>query len=149
MSYFSRDMVPIVWKKSSKDWFGGLGEILFSSHWICFQSRSKNSEAWFFMLRFPISIVSSESYCYLIIEPPHGKTNKMTCAPSEDSDQPWQSSMSIWINLGPLTTYWAHIEDSDQTGRIWVFAGRTCHFVGFVVRRLNVWETLRRDFFHS
>ena len=32
-------------------------------------------------------------------------------------------------------------EDSDQTGRmprlIWVFAGRTGHFVGFVVRRLK------------
>ena len=32
-------------------------------------------------------------------------------------------------------------EDSDQTGRmhrlIWVFAGRTDHFVGFVMRRLN------------
>ena len=32
-------------------------------------------------------------------------------------------------------------EDSDQTGRmprlISVFAGRTCHFVGFVMRRLN------------
>ena len=31
-------------------------------------------------------------------------------------------------------------EDSDQTGRmprlIWVFAGRTCHFVGFVMRWL-------------
>ena len=35
----------------------------------------------------------------------------------------------------------ADSEDSDQTGRmprlIWVFAGRTNHFVGFVVRRLN------------
>ena len=33
----------------------------------------------------------------------------------------------------------ANSEDSDQTGRmarlIWVFAGRTCHFVGFVVLR--------------
>ena len=31
-------------------------------------------------------------------------------------------------------------EDSDQTGQmprlIWIFAGRTCHFVGFVMRRL-------------
>ena len=30
---------------------------------------------------------------YLVIvtayEPPHDKTNKMTCAPNEDSDQPW------------------------------------------------------------
>ena len=34
----------------------------------------------------------------------------------------------------------ADSKDSDQTGRmprlIWVFAGRTCHFVGFVMRRL-------------
>ena len=32
-------------------------------------------------------------------------------------------------------------EDADQTGRmprmIWVFGGRTCHFVGFVMRQLN------------
>ena len=36
----------------------------------------------------------------------------------------------------------ADSEDSDQTGRmprvIWVFAGRTSHFVGFVVRQL-IW----------
>ena len=24
----------------------------------------------------------------MIIEPPHDKTNKLTCAPGEDSDQP-------------------------------------------------------------
>ena len=37
----------------------------------------------------------------------------------------------------------AENEDSDQTGRmprlIWVIAGSTCHFVGFVARRLNSW----------
>ena len=37
----------------------------------------------------------------------------------------------------------ADSEDSDQTGRmpglIWAFAGRTCHTVGFVVRRL-IWS---------
>ena len=36
----------------------------------------------------------------------------------------------------------ADIEDCDQTGRmprlIWVFAGRTCHFVGFIMRWL-IW----------
>ena len=35
----------------------------------------------------------------------------------------------------------ADSEDSDQTGRmpmlIWVFARRTCHFVGFILRRLK------------
>ena len=38
----------------------------------------------------------------------------------------------------------ADSEDSDQTGRmpslIWVFAGRTCHFVGFLVRWLNYYS---------
>ena len=40
-----------------------------------------------------------------------------------------ESSLSAWRNLGPLATYWAHSEDSDQTGRmprlIWGFAGHT------------------------
>ena len=47
------------------------------------------------------------------------------------------SSLSAWRKLGSLVTHWAHSEDSDQTGwmprLIWVFAGRTCHFVGFVM----------------
>ena len=52
-----------------------------------------------------------------------------------------ESSLSAWRELGSLATHWAHSEDSDQTtGRmprlICVFAGRTCHFVGFVTRRL-------------
>ena len=59
-----------------------------------------------------------------------------------------KSSLSAWRNIGPLTTYWAHSEDSDQTGRmprlIWVFAGRTCHFVGFVVRRhIYYWTNMK------
>ena len=70
----------------------------------------------------------------------------MVCAPSEDSDQPGHPlrsaySPSAWIKLGSLATHCAHSEDSDQTGRMprltWVFAGRTCHFVGFVMRRLT------------
>ena len=52
-----------------------------------------------------------------------------------------EPSLSIWRKLGSLATHWTHSEDSDQTGRmpklIWVFAGRTCHFVGFVMRRLK------------
>ena len=59
--------------------------------------------------------------------------------PSEDS----KSSLSAWRKLGSLATHWAHREDSDQIGRmprlIWVSAGRTCHFVGFVVRQLICW----------
>ena len=67
-------------------------------------------------------------------EPPHDKTNKMACAPSENrsvwaSAQSDQSLLSAWRKLGSLATCWVHSEDSDQTGQmprlIWVFAGRT------------------------
>ena len=51
-----------------------------------------------------------------------------------------ESSLFAWRKLGSLAT---HSEDSDQTGRmprlIWVFAGRICHFVCFVMRRL-IWN---------
>ena len=63
--------------------------------------------------------------------------------PSEDSDQPGHPPGLIRVfamgNSGPSFLH-ADKEDSDQTGRmprlIWVFAGRTCQFVGFVMRRL-------------
>ena len=51
-----------------------------------------------------------------------------------------ESSLSAWRKLRSLATHWVHSEDYDQTGRrprlIWVFAGRTYHFVGFVMRQL-------------
>ena len=51
-----------------------------------------------------------------------------------------ESSLSARSKLGSLATHWAHSKDSDQTGwmpmLIWVFAGRTDHFVGFVMGRL-------------
>ena len=43
-----------------------------------------------------------------------------------------ESSLSAWWKFGPLATYWAHSEDSDQTGR-------TCQFVSFVTSRLK-WD---------
>ena len=40
---------------------------------------------------------------------------------------------------------------SDQTGRmprlIWVFAGRTCHFVGFVMPQLNYYSLFKLPYF--
>ena len=73
------------------------------------------------------------------IEPVHDKTNKMTCAPSEYSDQPGHPLSLIRVftvrmkTLGSLATYWAHSKGSDQTKRmprlICVFAGRTGHLL--------------------
>ena len=76
-------------------------------------------------------------------ESPHDKTNNVAMHPAKTQislgiPPVWsESSLSSWRNLGSLATHWANSEDSDQTGRmsrlIWVFAGRTCHIVGFVI----------------
>ena len=78
------------------------------------------------------------------------------CAPSEDSDQPVHPlslislPLSAWRKLGPLTTYWAHSEDSDQTGRmprlIWVFAGRTLILLVFSCRGSYLELSLHRKY---
>ena len=59
------------------------------------------------------------------------KTNKMACAPSENSDQPghrpgWsESSLCAQLVAKDPMFHHADSEDSNQTGRmIWVFAGR-------------------------
>ena len=74
------------------------------------------------------------------IEPPHDKTNNVAVRPAKThislGIRPvWsESSLSAWRKLGSLATHWAYSEDSDKSGRmprlIWVFDGRTCHFVG-------------------
>ena len=54
-----------------------------------------------------------------------------------------KSSLCVqWVAEDPSFLH-ADSEDSDQTGRmprlIWIFARRTCHFVGFVMSRLK-WQ---------
>ena len=81
---------------------------------------------------------------WCIYEPWYDKTNNVAVRPTMTQISlgipVWSgSSLSTWRNLGSLVTYWAHSEDSDQTGRmprlIWVFVGHS-NFVGFVMRRL-------------
>ena len=61
-----------------------------------------------------------------------------------------ESSLFAWKELGYLATHWAHSEDSDQTGQmprlIWVFSGRTCHFVGFVMYQIKWLQKLEEIF---
>ena len=68
----------------------------------------------------------------------------------------WASALSgrpVWsVFAVRMKKHWdlsyplSYCEDSDQIGRmprlIWVFAGRKCHFVGFVMR----WLTFRKCF---
>ena len=78
-------------------------------------------------------------------------TNKMTCASSEDSDQPgirpgWSVYtvrmkkpwvLIILIMIPTERTAKTLIRLGRQMPKlIWVFARRTCHFVGFVILRL-------------
>ena len=59
----------------------------------------------------------------ILNEPPHDKTNKMACAPSEDSDQPGHPPSLIRVfavrmkKAGILTYPLSASEDSDRTGR--------------------------------
>ena len=60
---------------------------------------------------------------------------------SLDISPVWSESLlSAWRKLGSLATHWTHSQKSDQTRQmprlIWVFAGHTCHFVGFVMHCL-------------
>ena len=92
------------------------------------------------------------AYCHSLdwkgklFEPPHDKTNKMACAPGEDSDQPGHlpslikvfaiSMKKDWVLSYPLSAQRRLWSDWADLRLIWVFAGRTDHFVGFVMRRL-------------
>ena len=95
-------------------------------------------------------LMSNTSFsCVIFVttfEPPHDKTSKMTLRPAKTQISlgirpVWSESSlcALCVAKGPGFLH-ADSEDSDRTGRIprliWVFAGRTCHFVGFVVRRL-------------
>ena len=78
--------------------------------------------------------------------PRHDKTNEMAVRPAKTQIslgiRPVWSESSLctqWVVKDPSFLH-ADSEDSDQSRRMprltWVFAGRTCHFVGFVMMRL-------------
>ena len=106
------------------------------------------------MLALRWTIVAHWATCYdnsdarvicepLITELPHDKTNKITCVPSEDSDQPEHPGSLFCPHeeaLGPWLPI-KRISKTDQNGwmpkLIQVFAGCTDYFVGFVMLWLN------------
>ena len=76
-------------------------------------------------------------------QPPHDKTNKMACAPSEDSDQPGRLPSLISLRcpheetLGPQLPIEGTAK-TDQTGRMPVLSESVLHFVGFIMLRLKL-----------
>ena len=119
-------------------------------HWPCFIVHGQGEKR--------VSVVNTciyktEKHAVRILQwakhsknmPPHDKTNKMTNRPAKTqiSLGPVWSESSLCAQWVAKNSSFLHAdsEDSEQTGRmprlIWVFAGRTCHFVGFVMRRLK------------
>ena len=93
-----------------------------------------------------VYIIGEHSLPVSAYEPQHDKTNKVTVRPAKSQISlgicPVWSESSLcaqWVAKDPNFLH-AGSEDSDQSGRmprlIWVFAGRTCHFVGLVTMRL-------------
>ena len=132
-------------------WLSSLLLVLYSRKFSCFDLLGSVVIFMPTHCKASIYMISPENRCEDLFhpklnEPPQDKTNKMMCAQQRlrsawASTQSDQSSLSAWRNLGSLSTHWVHSEDSDQTGwmprLIWVFTGRTGHFVGFVMRRLK------------
>ena len=83
----------------------------------------------------------SRTYCQISFELERSKTNKISCAPSENSGQSGhlgpESSLSAYKRFGSSATHKAYSENSDPNGQmsklIWFFAGCTGHCVGFVM----------------
>ena len=76
------------------------------------------------------------------------QNQQMTCAPGKDTDQPGHLPSLIRVfavhsmgSSGPSFLH-ADSEDFDQIEEvprlIWVFTGRTGHFVGFILLRLSL-----------
>ena len=101
----------------------------------------------------------STSMIMSYFEPHRDKTNKMACAPSEDSDQPGHLPSLIrvfavcmktaWVLGYPLSTQRRLIRLGGCPG--WsVFAGQTCYFVGFVTMWLILYfQTPNMDKVHN
>ena len=103
-----------------------------------------------------ISVLQYVIYCKLLCvyvircvvvlkpyEPPHDKTNKMTIAPSENSDQPRHPPSLITVFAVRMKKHWVLSytwSASEDSGRCpgWYESPLSAHaiFVGFVMRRL-------------
>ena len=84
---------------------------------------------------------------YQTTEPPHDKTNKMACAPSEDSDQPGHPPslfrvLAVRMKKAQILSY-----PLSAQRRLW--SDWANHFVGYVTRRLNFSFFLRFNTFSS
>ena len=130
--------VPLLWEKQDYSWKLWKFEVWF--HTLESQFCDRKTLGW--ALKFIHSFFKHLQLRHLMTKPTKWPVRPVKTQISLGIHPiRSESSLSTWRNIGPLSTSWAHSENSDQTGRmsrlIWVFAGHTYHFVGFVMRRLS------------
>ena len=94
------------------------------------------------MKTFTLSLITK------LYEPPHDKTNKMACAPTEDSDQPGHPPSLIRVFLVRMRKAWVLSYPLSAQRRLWSDCADAqadlslrwaqCYFVCFVMSRL-IW----------
>ena len=116
-----------------------------------------SASKWYYFQHLKLSVILTSELIFdnratwgsIQTEPPHDKTNKMTCTQRRlisawafaQSDQ---SLLSAWRKLGCLATHSAHSEDSDQTGPMSSLGARPfcwfCHEAVHVYQQtLSIW----------
>ena len=88
-------------------------------------------------------------------EPQHDNTNKMTCAPSKDSDQPGRPPRLISVFAVrmrktcvlsyPLSAQRRLISFGRMYRQIWVYAGRTCRLL-LLSCRVSFWVVYNKEY---
>ena len=66
-----------------------------------------------------LDCMSQEVSTKVVFEPPHDKTNKLTCAPSEDSDQPGHPSSLISVFAVRMKKAWVLSYPLSAQRRLW------------------------------
>ena len=93
-----------------------------------YEPTSVNLEPWFWSIigsGYPGKDTEAHSRCYRSVsrhnpfEPPHDKTNKMTCAPCEDSDQPGHLPSLIRVFAVHTKKAWVLSYPLSAQRRLW------------------------------
>ena len=83
----------------------------------------------------------------MVFEPQHDKTSKMTCASSKDGSACafTKSNQSAVHSVGRPHGFLMQTVETLMLRLIWVFVGRPCYFVGFVVLWPIYWAKTRKS----
>ena len=122
---------------------------------FCDERRDQNKRRCYPSIAKDYSEIKGKSSIENKFEPPHDKPTKWPVRPAKtqlslDIRPVWsESSLCAQCVAKDPRFLHADSEDSDQSGlmarMIWVFAGHTCHFVGFVMRQLRwKWQAKSR-----